>query len=103
MGNECNACGKQILGGIGIGGAILCPLCAEDVRQEIDQQRSEGKQVNALGIARKIYRETHSAGDYLLRDIPKELMDAAKHRAIDDGRTVREVILAALRGYLVKK
>ena len=103
MNKDCNACGKQINGGIGIGGAILCPLCAEDVRNEIGRQRAEGKQVNALGIARKIYRETHSAGDYLLRDIPKELMDAAKHRAVDDGCNVRDVILAALRGYLIKK
>lgn len=100
MTHLCDACGKPVKGGIGIGGAILCRQCAEDVRIEIDARRTQGKQVNAMGIARRMYRETYSAGNYLLRDIPKELWDKAKHRAIDDNVSVRDIILLALQKYL---
>ena len=99
-GTNCNACGKPVQGGIGIGGALLCPPCAEDVRIEIDRIRAEGKPVNAMGIARKIFRETHSAGGYLLRDIPEELWDQAKHKAVDERLSLRDLLLKALREYL---
>lgn len=100
MNKTCDACGKDIKGGVGIGGALLCRPCSEDVKIEIDRIRAEGKQVNALGIARKMYRETHSTGDYQLRDIPKELWDKAKHKAVDEGISVRDVVLKALKAYL---
>lgn len=97
---DCDACGKPLQGGIGMGGALLCNGCAEDVRVEIDARRARGESVNALGIARGIFRETHSAGAYLLRDVPAEVMTAAKHRAVDDKCSVRDVIISALRQYL---
>lgn len=96
----CEACGKPVVGGVSIGGTLLCLPCAEDVRTEIDRLRAEGKPVNAMGIARKIFRETHSAGGYLLRDIPEELWNQAKHKAVDEGLSLRDLLLKALREYL---
>lgn len=95
----CDGCGKPNPN-IGIGAATLCLHCDIDVRPEIERLRSEGKSVNVLQIARAMFRETHSAGGYLLRDIPKALWDRAKHRAIDDGVSLRELILKAIESYL---
>ena len=97
---DCNAWGKPLKGGIGMGGAMFCRPCAEDVRQEIEALRAEGKPVNALAIGRRIFRETHSVSGYLLRDIPEDLWNQAKHQAVDDGISLREMILEALRAYL---
>jgi hypothetical protein len=38
--------------------------------------------------------------NYLLRNIPKDLWDRAKHRAIDDGDSLRSLILKAIQKYL---
>lgn len=35
--------------------------------------------------------------NYLLRDIPKELWDKAKHKAVDENCTLRELILASIQ------
>jgi hypothetical protein len=40
--------------------------------------------------------------NYLLRNIPVELWDRAKHRAIDDNISLRELILRAIEKYLEK-
>lgn len=98
--NFCQACGKPIKGGVSIGGILLDRGCAVDVRTEIDQLREAGKPVNAMQIARRLFRETHSAGNYLLRDIPEELWGRAKHRAVDDGDSLRDLILKSLIAYL---
>jgi len=37
---------------------------------------------------------------YLLRDIPDELWNRAKHRAVDDGVSLRDLILSAVESYL---
>jgi len=95
----CDACGKPEISS-SIGGAFLCRTCAVDVKAEIDTVRSQGKQINALGIARKIYRETFSTGNYMLRDIPADLMNAAKQKALDESSSVRDIILKSLRLYL---
>jgi hypothetical protein len=97
---DCDACGKPVNGGVGIGGALLCRTCAEDVQSEIYTLRDQGKQVSAVGIARRIFRKTHSAGNYLLRDIPEDIWNQAKHKAVDEGSSLRELILKALRAYL---
>lgn len=96
----CDACNKPVIGGVGIGGARLCRNCAPDVKAEIDKLRSQGKPVNAIQIAKRILRETHAGGNYLLRDIPDELWQKAKHRSVDDGDSLRELILNALYAYL---
>jgi hypothetical protein len=96
----CSACGKDTKGGNSIGGILLCRTCAPIVRERIDSRRASGQQVNAAGIARDIYRETTNAGDYLLRDVPRELWDRAKHRAIDEQLSLRELVMTALEKYL---
>ena len=98
----CDACGKQIRGGTGVGRAILCRTCFPDVLAEVERLREEGTPADAITIARRIFRETYSAGNYLLRDVPAELWTAAKHRAIDEGMSLRELILKALQEYLMK-
>ena len=96
----CEACGKHIVSGTGIGRALVCRTCLPDVMGEIERLREEGKPIDALTIARRLFRETHSAGAYLLRDIPAELWTAAKHRAVDEKLNLRELILKALQEYL---
>lgn len=96
----CDACGKPTIGGIGIGGAFICRSCDPDIKSGIDHLRSQGKPVNALHIAKRIYRETHSDGNYLLRDLPDELWQRAKHRAVDDGDSLRDLIIKSLHLYL---
>ena len=96
----CDACGKPIKSGTGVGRATLCRTCLPDVMVEIERLRQQGKPTDALAIARQIFRETHSAGAYLLRDIPAELWTAAKHKAVDEGLSLRELILKALQEYL---
>ncbi len=98
----CDACGKPVVGGISMGGATVCRKCEPDICAEIDRLRTEGKAVSAIAIARKMFRETYSAGNYLLRDIPEELWNQAKHKAIDKGMDLRELILDAIRKYIDK-
>ena len=38
--------------------------------------------------------------DYLLRNIPAELKKKAQHRAIEEGLSLRDVILKAIKLYL---
>lgn len=37
---------------------------------------------------------------YILRDIPRELWDRAKHQAINEGISLRELLFRALTAYL---
>lgn len=99
---SCDACGKPLKGGISMGGALLCRKCEPNIKAEINRLQAEGKPVSAIAIARKIFRETHSAGSYLLRDIPEDLWNQAKHKAIDKGMDLRELILDAVREYVSK-
>ena len=96
----CDACGKPVVGGISMGGATICRRCEPDVKAEIDRLRTEGKPISAIAIARSIFRETYSAGNYLLRDIPENLWTAAKLKAMDEGMNLRELILDAIREYI---
>ena len=85
-----------------MGGASLCRKCEPDVKAEINRLQAEGKPASAIAIARSIFRETHSAGNYLLRDIPEDLWITAKHEAMDKGMNLRELILDAVREYVYK-
>jgi len=101
MTTQCAACSgttKLVTGGLG--GVLLCREHLADVEVEIKKLRSQGKQVNVMAIARRMFREEHSAGDYLLRDIPEKLWLDAKHRAVNDGVSLRELILEAVERYL---
>lgn len=97
---NCAACGKDTKGCISMGGTLLCRECAADVEIEIERLRAEGKQVNVAIIARKMFRESCATGGYLLRDIPQELWDAAKHKAVDKGISLRELILQAVKEFI---
>ena len=96
----CDMCGKPLQGGTSMDGAIVCRDCAPDLRTEIDALHAEGKPVDALKICRRVFRETHSAGTYLLRDIPDKLWQRAKHRAVDEKLSLRDLILHAVEKYL---
>jgi len=85
-----------------MGGATVCRKCEPDVKAEINRLQAEGKPVSAIAIARSIFRETYSAGNYLLRDVPEDLWTAAKHKAVDKGMNLRELILDAVREYIGK-
>lgn len=95
----CDACGSP-KAHIGMGGAMICRNCEPEIRIEMDQLRSAGKPVNVLHIAKRMFRETHSAGNYLLRDIPQELWTEAKHKAVDENISLRELVLNAVRSYI---
>lgn len=96
----CAACGNILKGGIGLGGVLLCRQCEPTISAEVTATRAAGKPVNVAHIAHRIYKETHSGGDYLLRDIPEDLWQKAKHRAVDDGDSLRDLVLKALHAYL---
>lgn len=95
---NCDACGNP-KGNIGMGGATICRDCEPDIRKEMEELRENGKPVNVNHIAKRLFRETHSAGNYLLRDIPDDLWKEAKHKAIDQNISLRELILRAIREY----
>ena len=95
----CDACGKPIDSGVVIGGATVCRSCEPEVKAEIDRLQAAGKPVSAIAVARSMFRETH-AGNYILRNIPKDLWIAAKHKAVDKGMSLRELILDAIRKYI---
>lgn len=97
---NCAACGKDTKGGISLGGTPLCRECAADVEIEIGRLRAEGKQVNVSYIARKMFRESCTQGGYKLNDIPTELWDKAKHKAINKGITLRELILQSVQEFI---
>jgi hypothetical protein len=97
---KCEACGttKNINGSLG--GVLLCKEHFADISAEVEKLHAKGKQVNVSGIARRMFREQFSTGNYILRDIPSDLWDKAKHRAVDDGVSLRELILDALQKHL---
>jgi len=96
----CDMCGKPLRGGTSMGGTMVCRTCASDLRDEIEKLHAEGKPVDAMKICRRVFRETHCAGNYLLRDIPDDLWQRGKHRAVDDKLSLRDLILRALESYL---
>lgn len=98
---QCAACGTTKKLGPSLGGVLLCNDHYHDISAQVAQLRAEGKQVNVAGIARQMFREQYSTGNYILRDIPKELWDTAKHKAFDDGVSLRELVLTAIEKYVV--
>ena len=97
----CDVCGQMATGSLG--GVPLCRAHTEDVRAEIDDLRAQGKQVNAAGIARRMYRELNGAKNYMLRDIPDEMMREMKMHAAANGGSVRDLILVAVAQFLAGK
>ena len=85
-----------------LGGAILCRTCNTDIKPEIEALREEGKPVNVLHIARKHFKKNHSGGTYMIRDIPKKILNEWKMRAIEECGNQRDIVFAALVEYLEK-
>lgn len=100
--STCTVCQREMPGGIIIGGIVICCQCEPVLRERIDAIRAEnrGGTISAAKIAREIYNEQFAGSDYLLRTPPKDLMDAVKHRAVDDGDSIRDIIIKALRAYV---
>ena len=90
-------------GGIIIGGIVVCRQCEPILRERIDaiRQSNPNATISAAKLAREIYNEQFAGSDYLLRTPPKDLMDAVKHRAVDDGDSIRDIIIKALRAYVM--
>jgi len=97
---NCAACGKSTNAMISMGGCRLCRSCDPIIRERMDALRAEGKNVDISRIARDLYREQFAGGDYLLREPPKDLMDAIKHKAVDESDNIRGIIIKALRAYV---
>jgi len=91
----CAACGAANPH-ISIGGVMICRRCDPIVRKRMDALRAEGKRVDVAKIALELFRAENSAGSYLLRDIPLELWQQAKHVAVDRGVSLRDLLLAGL-------
>lgn len=100
--HPCTACGSNVMPQNSMGGALICRQCEPDIRERMAALREAGKPVNVIQIAKKYFRETHSAGNYLLRDIPEELWKRTKYRAVTDGTSIRDLILKALYDYIDK-
>jgi hypothetical protein len=74
----------------------VCDKCGEAFRTQYAGMIDGEGILNAGHIARRMFREKHRQGDYLLRDIPKVIWQATKQGAAKQGVTVREYILLAL-------
>ena len=98
----CEACGKEVQGGVVMGPVLICRQCEPDIRAKVDELRADGLAVHVGHIARAYFRKNHNGGDYLLRDIPKEMWQEIKHRAVDEGCSLRDIVLAALYSYIKK-
>lgn len=96
MSTPCVGCGRPDAR-TALGGVMLCATCNLVVRERIESARAAGKPVDAAREARDLFRTENSVGSYLLRDIPTDLWQAAKHVAVDRGMSLRDLILDALR------
>lgn len=94
----CDACGRELRGGISIGGTILCRNCAPEVESEIQAVRSAGKPVSAARIAAKMRKAT--LHEYILRDIPPELWERVQAVSARRGQTAKDFILDSIRAAL---
>ena len=99
---HCDACGSE-KASLRMGGAVLCRDCEPRIREEMESLRAGGKPVNVLHIARRIYKESHSGGNYLLRDYPAKLWERAQHHAVSSKMSMRDLLLDAVEEYLERR
>ena len=93
-GRSCAACGRQDVHR-SVGGVLLCGHCHPLVMGRVEAARASGRTADAGKEARALLRET--AQDYLLRDIPADLWQQAKHASVDRGVSLRDLLLDGLR------
>ena len=99
----CDRCGAITRGVLHAQNILLCPKCARVFDKEIQAAKTQSKigKVNAFFLARRQYRESNAnGGSYLLKDIPKLIVDAIVARAEKTGLAQRDIILTALVEYL---
>jgi len=99
MSQPCAACGQPDARH-SLGGVLLCQRCRPAIQERLETARASGKTADAAKEARALLRET--AQDYILRDIPAELWQQAKHAAVDRGVSLRDLLLDALRKVVAK-
>lgn len=102
MPNLCDAC-QAAPGSISMGGAILCRACEPEVREIMEQRRSEGKPVNVRHIARELFRRDHAGPDLLIRDVPADLLERVQAHAREIGISQRQYVIDALRDKTARK
>lgn len=83
-----------------LGGVMLCATCRPIVLERLEAARSAGQTADAAKEARALLRET--AQTYLLRDIPADLWQQAKHVSVDRGQSMRDLLLSGLRKEIAK-
>lgn len=59
--------------------------------------------IKIIKITQLMPNKNSSKTDYLLRNIPREVWRQAKHTAIDEGITLRELLLKAVAEYCHEK
>lgn len=94
MSRTCAACGAEDARNQ-IGGTLACERCRPALMDRLDSARRAGHPADAGKEARAMLRET--SANYLLRDIPADLWQSAKHVAVDRGVSLRDLLLGALR------
>lgn len=99
MSRPCAACGRPDAHNA-IGGTLVCAECRPELMERIEAARTAGKTPDASREARAMLRE--SAQTYILRDIPAELWQEAKHASVDRGLSLRDLLLAGLRKEIAK-
>jgi hypothetical protein len=68
------------------------------VELQIDETRAAGKRVDIGRIVLTLRGE--EVADYTLRTIPADLWRGVKSRAASEGRTIRDVLIERLEGYV---
>lgn len=94
MSNPCSACGRPDARN-SIGGTLVCAACRPELMDRLEAARAAGKAPDASREARAMLRE--SSQTYILRDIPAELWQQAKHASVDRGLSLRDLLLEGLR------
>jgi hypothetical protein len=96
-------CGRRSEDGLMISGAIVCGTCVGELQIVIEKRRAEGKPVEGVKIDREGFHKTYSGIDYLIRDVPAELINKALRRADVDGDSLRDLTVKAMKAYLMEK
>ena len=96
MNRICNTCGGVFEPDEPNAAFPICDKCGQAFRNEYMMTYNDGEKLDARHIARRMFRETNGRINFLLRDIPADLHEAAKSHAAAQGITVREYILLAI-------
>jgi hypothetical protein len=104
MNRICNTCGavfepEEADGADTVASSTIFPVCdkcGQTFRDEYMRAYNDGETLDARHIARRMFRAANGRINFILRDIPAGLHEAAKNHAAAQGLTVREYILLAI-------